>query len=177
MKFANRVEAQEFQDAYANMTDYDWLQCNKGQAEIHMMALAEARWDAYNESIPKQLKAGEWHIPFVDGLDLKELDNHIQGRVFSGDALTDLKIKVATARCAQVSYTVVGEDGKEMDYAKLIALHDRLLKAGHMSPFEHCAQAPGLLDHGGFLSCSDYPLSNFNGFIQYRKTIKGENIV
>lgn len=35
------------------------LQINKGQAEIHMMALAEAMWDAMNESTPKILQENE----------------------------------------------------------------------------------------------------------------------
>lgn len=44
-------------------TDIDWQKINYSQAEIHIQALAESMWDAYNESTPKQLKAGEWHIP------------------------------------------------------------------------------------------------------------------
>lgn len=52
-----------------------WLEINRGQAEIHMMALAEAMWDAMNESTPKQLKAGEWHIPFGDDLDEDDIGN------------------------------------------------------------------------------------------------------
>ena len=39
-----------------------WLSLNKGQAEIHMMALAEAMWDAYQESTPKVLKEGKWQF-------------------------------------------------------------------------------------------------------------------
>lgn len=42
---------------------------NKGQAEIHMMALAESIYDAVNESIPKQLKDGEWHIPMIEVIE------------------------------------------------------------------------------------------------------------
>ena len=45
--------------------DVEWLQINKGQAEIHMMALAEAIYDAMNESTPKRLDSGEWHIPLI----------------------------------------------------------------------------------------------------------------
>ena len=40
-----------------------FLKHNESQAEIHIQALAESMWDAMNESIPKQLKAGEWHVP------------------------------------------------------------------------------------------------------------------
>jgi hypothetical protein len=43
-----------------------WLELNKGQAEIHMMALAEAMWDAISSSTPKLLKSGEYHIPMIE---------------------------------------------------------------------------------------------------------------
>ena len=43
---------------------------NESQAEIHMQMLAEKIYDAMNESIPKQLKAGEWHIPFEDKIHI-----------------------------------------------------------------------------------------------------------
>ena len=39
---------------------------NEGQGEIHIMALAEAMWDAKNKSTPKELKAGEWHCPMIE---------------------------------------------------------------------------------------------------------------
>ena len=149
-----------------------WLSLNKGQAEIHMMALAEAMWDAYQESTPKVLKEGRWHIPFGDSIDedlIQELNLDINN--FSlVDCIENAKIEIATAMCARVSYTVVGEEDKEPNYANDIKLHDRLLEAGHMSPFEHCGRAMGELN----------PLEtgwsgNFKGFIQYRKTIPNEN--
>ena len=33
------------------------------------MYLAEAIYDAMNESIPRELKDGEWHIPYSDDMD------------------------------------------------------------------------------------------------------------
>ena len=36
-----------------------WYNINKSQAEIHIQQIVEMMWDAYNESTPKQLKAGE----------------------------------------------------------------------------------------------------------------------
>ena len=54
-------------------TDIEWQKINKSQAEIHIQVLAEAMWDAMNESIPKKLKVGEWHIPFRDKIDLFKL--------------------------------------------------------------------------------------------------------
>lgn len=51
----------------ANMDSWtfeEWQEkFNHSQAEIHIQVLAESMWDAMNESIPKQLKVGEWHIP------------------------------------------------------------------------------------------------------------------
>lgn len=41
------------------------LQCNRGQAEIHMMYLAEKIYDEYQNSVPLQLKENQWHIPFI----------------------------------------------------------------------------------------------------------------
>lgn len=60
IKFGNNEEITK------DWTELDWLQVNKGQAEIHMMALAECIWDAYNESTPKVLSPNEWHIPMIE---------------------------------------------------------------------------------------------------------------
>jgi hypothetical protein len=131
-----------------------WLERNRGQAEIHMMALAECIWDAYNESTPRQLKAGEWHIPFEDKMTtpfskteeieeaivtwfpLPEVDNGAK------EWIQEQKVKVSVAMAARTSYTVVGEE-KEIDYQAMIGLHDRLLAQDppHSSPLEHCARA------------------------------------
>lgn len=135
---------------------------NGGQADIHMMLLAEAMWDAYNENEPKQLEAGEWHIPFGDGIDYIGLQRDLGAK--SSFECDELKVKIATARCARVSYTVVGEESKEADYPKDVELHDRLLKAKHASPFEHIAIT--MPDSGRY--------ANFYGFKQYR-TILEEN--
>lgn len=43
-----------------------FLKHNESQAEIHIQALAESMWDAMNESTPKELKEGEYHIPFIE---------------------------------------------------------------------------------------------------------------
>lgn len=46
-----------------------WRSINKGQAEIHMMALAESIYDSMNESTPKQLQAGQWHLPMIEVIE------------------------------------------------------------------------------------------------------------
>lgn len=122
-------------------------------AEIHMQRIAYMMLEKYNNSEPNLLLPGMWHVPF--GSAFVDIQKPIEE-----------KIKIATAQCARVSYTIVG-DNKTIDWEKDIELHDRLLKMGHMSPFEHCAKAK----HG----FDDDESGNFTGFIQYRKTLSGEN--
>lgn len=55
-----------FKNIINKYSDLDWLYFNKGQAEIHIQALAEAMLDAMNKSIPKELKAGKYHVPFFE---------------------------------------------------------------------------------------------------------------
>ena len=116
------------------------------QPEFRM--LAYQMLPLYQASVPKLLQPGEWHLPFNEsmpgGLDLST------------------KLKIVVARAARVSY--VNFEGK-IDPNEDIALHDRLLQSGHMSPFEHVAYAaPGVPQIG-----------NFKGWVQYRKMIHTEN--
>ena len=161
--------------------DLFWRTMNESQAEIHIQALAEAMWDARNESTPKTLQSGEWHIPFGDNIMMSILDQQdIAIKFPSIDSVEDLKIRIATARCARLSYMTF--DG-EIDYEKDIALHDHLLESHHMSPFEHCAIAMSPEQHevsykNGYSSSkggTDYGwCNNFRGWIQYRYLV--ENI-
>lgn len=127
------------------------LLTNTSQAEIHMQALAEAMWDARSESTPKELKEGEWHTPFGDKIDDRELafaeDLEINEETDNELVRRLSRQKVSIARCARLSYMTF--DG-EIDYAKDIALHDHLLKSGHMSPFEHIARCMTLEEEVAF---------------------------
>lgn len=154
-----------------------------GAAEIHIQDLAYKMLQVYNENTPTALKAGEWHIPFGDRIDEDELGNALSnftwGKRDEDKRILEAKVKVATARCARVSYMTF--DG-EIDYKKDIELHDRLLASGHMSPFEHCARVMNqdeYLDHSHYDMVNDIMVNgvcgNFKGFIQYRKLIPGEN--
>jgi|SRR6186713_930975 len=147
-------------------------------AEIHMQHIAHIMLDAANASTPVLVDGYDWHIPFGDQIQGPEfgtlLDELFPGAIaIDFPVLNEIKIKIATARCAQISYTVVGEEGKPMDFKKLIALHDRLSKSGHWSPFEHCAypmnEGSLLWNHGKGYS------GNFYGWRQYRKTFPNEN--
>ena len=196
-KFSSRKEVTEFLTTKeidtSNWSEEKWLSLNKGQAEIHMMALAECIWDAYNESAPKQLKAGEWHIPFGDKMDISSEEYiNITGKVIlKTKDLIKIKVKSSVAMAARTSYTIVGEE-KGLDYEALIGLHDRLLAQDppHSSPMEHCARAMSNEEHNSYLKGVielidiDEPeynggiyepkfsekgwCNNFKGFIPYR---------
>jgi thymidylate synthase ThyX len=160
------------------MTNLDWLQLNESQAEIHIQAVAEAMWDAYNESTPKQLEAGEWHIPFGDNIpyfESNKLWKLLNKEKSDDNPQTEVKVKIATARCARVSYTVIGEN-KEHDYEADIKLHDKLMSSGHWSPFEHCAKAMSERDLDNYLVIKNGVTipgmcDNFQGFISYRSLL------
>ena len=162
-------------------TDVEWLQINKGQAEIHMMALAEAIYDCIQESVPKQLKAGEWHVPFIDRFE--SYSDKEDGSDFD---LNDIKISVALA--ARTSYTILGNE-KEIEYKKMVELHDRLLSQNppHSSPLEHCARVMSDSEYFNFVKGNTTDATNnsiygwcnnLKGFISYRYMIdKKKNII
>lgn len=134
--------------------------------------------------------------------ELKELANKYIGND-SLEAQNQIMLKIATARCARISYETLGDEPK-IDYEADIKLHDRLLTEGHMSPFEHCARVMsqeeyftyhnGLVDGefdseteiGNFFRIKEEPkflkdkrngwCRNFKGFIQYRHLVENKNL-
>lgn len=134
------------------------------QAEIHIAKLAEVMLEQYNKSTPNKLHNGEWHIPFGDKFDKNRIISYLnlQDIYIEEEHIEMMMVKIATARCARVSY--LNFEGKD-DYEADVNLHNRLSKMGHWSPFEHCAAATNLDKYYG----------NFKGFVQYRKMFKGEN--
>jgi thymidylate synthase ThyX len=132
-------------------------------AEIHIQELARRMKEAMSNSTPKVLQAGEWHIPFGDKIVFEDTYafDHAQNK-----SNNENRIKIATARCARVSYTTVGSTSNNSHTAD-IELYNRLLESGHMSPFEHCAQ---VMEPERFF---DRPYSrNFKGFVQYREIVE-----
>lgn len=171
-----------------NLTTLEWLKGNLGMAEIHMMQVAECIYDAINESVPKQLEAGEWHIPFEDKIDLQTLHNmnfiEDVNQTVEGNILK-LKVKISTAMAARTSYTVVGEE-KELNYENLINLHDRLISQvpRHSSPMEHIVRVPTVDEYRLYSDAkrksNNYEIGwfdNFHGFIPYRKLLENETSI
>ena len=151
-----------------NYTDLDWLQLNKGQAEIHMMMLSEKIYDVIQESVPIQLKPNEWHIPMISDLESLKLS-------------TDDQIKLSVGRAANTSYTVVGDE-KELTLEHAIKIHDKCVELVHSSVFEHCARAMSDEEYKVFIKGKNIGTiapylfddtskgwcNNLKGFIPYR---------
>ena len=97
--------------------------------------LAYKMYQAMQESKPIELKAGEWHLPFVN------VGWNGKGEMCYADEdfnFVELEqaIKLSAASCASVSYRTEG-----MTLEKADKIFDMLIKAEviHSSPFEHLA--------------------------------------
>ena len=142
------------------------------QAMPEFQELAYQMLDLYVTNKPKELKPGEWHLPYCDA--------HLE----TGMGV-DLMLKISTARAARTSYLTMEN---KIDIQKDFELHDGLLKNKHLSPFEHAAQACHATntwetdtEFGGWLRDRDnnrIPIlhGNMHGWKPYRKFIKDENM-
>ena len=95
-------------------------------AQPEMQQVARAIFEAMAASVPRPLREGEWHLPY---LQPSEAGEPIQ-----------VQIRVCVARCARVSYLT---HAGRLNPAADLHLYDRLATSGHLSPFEHVAKAGG----------------------------------
>lgn len=138
-------------------------------AEPHFRDLAVEMKEAMTASAPRFLKPGEWHLPYISEEDMNPIIDH--WRKVGGNGL-EIQRAVSVTRCARISYTPFhGESG---DIASEVERHDKLVSARpmHASPCEHQA-TPDTMGHLDW----DRPdlHGNLRGWIQYRKTLQGEN--
>ncbi len=139
-------------------------------AQPEFQVLAFKMLAAYLEAKVEEKQWGEWHIPLPETMCCPVI-------VPDQRAL----LKIATAYAARVSYTL---QDVELNMASACELHDRLVAAGHWSPFEHCAMAQPVqedLNHK-LIGTEDYTPAwmmhdqgNFKGWTQYRKHFFNEN--
>ncbi len=141
------------------------------RAQPEMRALAKLIWSAYLASEPTPLNHGEWHLPFVAGIDVNLLSN---------------LIRISTARCARVSYTSFKTQRRSTPDED-IELYEKLKSDGHWSPFEHVATPDRYVTkyvrkedetHWSGFTAWEHPElhGNFNGWIQHRKEYPDESI-
>ena len=168
---ANRI-TEPFQWIKVIVTATEWDNFFKlrdhpdAQPEIQELARCMKQSIACSEPTP--LVAGEWHLPYVTG-DTWE------------DTKEDLSkaIKCSVARCARVSYN--NHDNSAPDIEKDIILADRLLEAGHMSPFEHQATPMEAVQWDDYTRWekgithmdrkTNFWSGNFRGWVQYRQLL------
>lgn len=131
-------------------------------AQPEIQELARVMKEVMDKSEPAKLEPGDWHLPYVRA-DESELD------------ISD-RIKISVARCARVSY--LNHDNSAPNIDNDIALHDRLLRDGHMSPLEHQGSPMrpivGEIWEDGVTHYDKYWQrwsGNFRGWIQYRQIV------
>ncbi len=157
-QLANRLlEPWMFITVILTSTEYD----NFFRLRAHPDAQPEIAWVAtemkrqYESATPTYLPPGAWHMPLIRDEDYVECFDERNPE----ESLATLR-KISVARCARVSYLT--HDGRK-DFSEDVKLHDRLLASGHMSPFEHVAQAQ-------LLGASRWS-GNFRNWSQYRETV------
>jgi len=161
-----------------------WLRDHSdAQPEFH--ELARVMREAYEESVPTLLAAGEWHLPYVERLWTYEGGQDILTYQDENDNEVSLEEaqRISSSCCAQVSYRKNDGSLEKADdiFAKLIGMDRK-----HASPFEHQAtpiyqenytHAP-MWDDGITHMRKDGMLCSGNlfGWIQYRQLIPGHTV-
>ena len=180
-------------------TEWDnffWLR-NHEAADPTLHELARCMWEAKQQSKPQLLKAGQWHLPYVDAsnynTEVTTLGFYIAEEAGPLFITLEQAIKVSAARCAAVSF-------RNIDYGleKCLEVYDRLVgdDRKHASALEHAA-TPIAASQSGYDGCSpvinfhgisstwqegishvdrngDFWSGNLKGWLQYRKLIPGE---
>ena len=130
-------------------------------AEIHIQDLAYKMLDNYKSNIPIKLKENEWHLPFGDNIDEEKLQS-----LFPNENIELLKLKIAVARCARLSYESLGDNPK-IDYDADVKLHDRLLLSTpiHASPAEQIGK---VMNESEFFNCKKTITLHIDEFDEYK---------
>ncbi len=141
VKALEEVSATEWRNFFSLRTD--------SHADPAIQIIATMMRDAYQESTPVKVVAGDWHMPFI------RADEH--------DLPIAAKQKISCARCARTSYSL--RNGKVSDMESDVALFDKLAGSRHWSPLEHVAIA----------ATDAVRFGNFVGWQQLRKHYENES--
>jgi len=159
------------------------LRLDRG-TQPEMRILAEEMWKEWNDSEPRKLKPGEWHLPWIEDEDWIIMQNTVGMNPYCIEYLR----RVSAARCARVSYLSF-ETQKRSTIEEDLRLYDRLVgsRPMHLSPCEHQATPDTKMSWeikliGGLPIVQtgywNHPEEhgNFSGWRQFRKMIPGEAI-
>jgi len=159
-------------------------------AQPEIKVLADAMWDAQQDSTPFGLAPGEWHLPYIDwkpaynrlksdSQDWMAAEDQITGHgvlrvVPQEEQVIEILKKVSVARCARVSYLT--HDGRPTSVEEDIALYNRLLGSSplHASPAEHQATPDTTTGDTWTLFDHEFQHGNLTGWRQLRKMLPNE---
>lgn len=150
-------------------------------AQPEIKALADTMHLAMDYSKPTLLNPGNWHLPYIQAKDYEALSIHPKTLWQDEPDSIEILRKVSVARCARVSYLT--HDGRQTSIEEDLALYERLVgsQPQHASPAEHQA-TPDIKTEpqDDCYLCEEWKRpelhGNFRGWVQYRKTLSGENI-
>ncbi len=160
------IEPYLWANGIVTSTEWDnWFELrNHPDAQPEILWLAQEMSKALDNSTPKELQAGEWHLPYVSEDEREKYS-------------IELLQRMSAARCCRVSY--LKHDGSAPNIEDDLALFDRLAGAVplHASPLEHQATPDTLYDlvEHGHAAWNNYHLQgNFKGWVQFRKVWEQE---
>lgn len=169
-QYANRLlEPFAWHTAVITATDVDNLFNLRVNplAQGEFQTIARMMKEARDASEPRAVNHAEWHLPYVNPGEAWDLE--------VGQAGIAGVWKVSVGRCARVSYLT--QNGVR-DPAEDVALADRLLESGHMSPFEHVARP---MSEDELLVSKSYDVALDDGPIlrvgRWREAFVGQEIV
>lgn len=161
-QIANRLLDQwQYTVAVFTATDEWWQHFfslrNHFAAQDQVQDVAGAAHESYNKSTPMVLRAGEWHLPFIDLIADTDYMPLKEDRVIHW-------LKLSVARCARISYTV--DKLAAFSWQADKELHDRLViqNPEHAGPREHQAMA---------VADPNYRSGNLRGWDQLRHSELG----
>lgn len=159
-------------------TEYEnffWLRLDESAVQPEMHELATEMKQAYDMSLPVQLQAGQWHMPYVEN---KVLEGQQVFFDASGSEISlEEALRISASCCAQVSYRNLDESLEKANaiFAKLFSG-----PKPHMSPTEHQGRVmiyekfdlhSGVQFVRGVTAMdrnSNYLSGNLKGFCQFR---------
>ena len=148
---ANRI-IEPYMWAHTIVTSTEWENFFKlridDAAQPEIQLLAKEMKAAIDNSVPKESR---YHLPYIT-------DDEI-----CTNATFEHFAPISAARCARVSY--LNHDQSKPDFKKDMELAEKLLSAGHWSPFENPAMAVS--------ESNLQETRNFTGWAQYRAIIGG----
>jgi hypothetical protein len=186
-QIVNRLlEPFQWMHTIVTATEWDnfWSLRDHHMAEPHFQDLARTMRAAYDFSSPRELRVGDWHVPYVNW----QWSACSPGRIMPSQVFMhtvpgtggwmpltlEQALKASAARCARVSYK--NHDGslpyldKDLQlYADLVVRDKGNTDPIHASPTEHQASPDHPCNHG---YQHDALHGNLRGWVQHRKLIE-----